>query len=165
MIGSLGMSNNARTSSSIALLVGVGMLMSACARVPGHQGFIVDTVLVDSVRPGVDNRQSVEKTLGRPTFVGQFGTNDYYYVGRDTKQLAFAQPRAVTQTALRIKFDEAGNVTAVDRTGLEKIAKINPENDKTPTLGRNRGFFEDLFGNIGQVGAVSQGGSTTDNPN
>ncbi|MEK6638923.1 MAG: outer membrane protein assembly factor BamE [Pseudomonadota bacterium] len=159
------MSNNARVLSSIALLTGVGTLMSACARVPGHQGFIVDAVLIDSVRPGVDNRQSVEKTLGRPTVVGQFGTNDYYYVGRDTKQLAFAQPKPVTQTVLRIKFDTAGNVTAVDRTGLEKIARIDPENDKTPTLGRKRGFFEDLFGNIGQVGAVSQGGSTTDNPN
>ncbi len=159
------MSINARASSSIALLIGAGILMSACARVPGHQGFIVDPVLIDSVRPGVDNRQSVEKTLGRPTFVGQFGTKDYYYVGRDTKQLAFAQPKAVTQTVLRIKFDDTGNVTGVDRTGLEKIAKIDIENDKTPTLGRKRGFFEDLFGNIGQVGAVGQGGSTTDNPN
>jgi outer membrane protein assembly factor BamE (lipoprotein component of BamABCDE complex) len=159
------MSINARGSSSIALLIGAGVLMSACARVPGHQGFIIDPILVDSVRPGVDNRQSVEKTLGRPTVVGQFGTNDYYYVGRDTKQLAFAQPRPVSQTVLRIKFDDAGNVTAVDRTGLEKIAKIDPENDKTPTLGRKRGFFEDLFGNIGQVGAVGQGAGTADNPN
>jgi outer membrane protein assembly factor BamE (lipoprotein component of BamABCDE complex) len=155
----------ARSLSSIALMIGVGVALSACSRVPGHQGFIVDPVLVDAVRPGVDNRQSVEKTLGRPTFVGQFGTKDYYYVGRDTKQLAFAQPRAVAQTVLRIKFDEAGNVIAVDRTGLEKIAKVDLENDTTPTLGRKRGFFEDLFGNIGQVGAVGQGGSTTDNPN
>ena len=75
------------------------------------------------------------------------------------------QPRPVNQTVLRIKFDEAGNVTSVDRTGLEKIAKVDLENDKTPTLGRKRGFFEDLFGNIGQVGAVGPGGSTTDNPN
>jgi outer membrane protein assembly factor BamE (lipoprotein component of BamABCDE complex) len=159
------MSINVQRLSSITLLIGVGVVMSACARVPGHQGFIVDPVLVDAVRPGVDNRQSVEKTLGRPTVVGQFGTNDYYYVGRDTKQLAFAQPRATGQTVLRIKFDATGNVTAVDRTGLEKIAKVDLENDKTPTLGRKRGFFEDLFGNIGQVGAVGQGGSTADNPN
>jgi outer membrane protein assembly factor BamE (lipoprotein component of BamABCDE complex) len=156
---------NARTASSAAFLIGVGVLMSACARVPGHQGFIADPVLVDAVRPGVDNRQSVEKTLGRPTFVGQFGTGDYFYVGRDTKQLAFAQPRAVGQIALRIKFDAAGNVISVDRTGIEKIAKVDLENDKTPTLGRKRGFFEDLFGNIGQVGAVGQGAGTADNPN
>lgn len=156
---------NARSASSVALMIGAALVMSACSRVPGHQGFLVDPVLSDSVRPGVDNRQSVEKTLGRPSFVGQFGTKDYYYIGRDTKQLAFAQPRPVAQTVLRVKFDEAGNVTSVDRTGLEKIAKVDLENDTTPTLGRKRGFFEDLFGNIGQVGAVGQGGSTTDNPN
>ncbi len=146
-------------------LAGAAMAMAACSRVPGHQGFIADAVLVDAIRPGVDNRESVEKTLGRPTIVGQFGTNEYYYLGRDTKQLAFALPKPVGQTVLRVRFDAAGNVVAVDRPGLDQIASINPENDKTPTLGRKRGFFEDLFGNIGQVGSVGQGGGTADNPN
>ena len=156
---------NAKRAASVAMTVAVGVVMSGCARVPGHQGFIADAVLVDSVRPGVDNRQSVEKTLGRPSFVGQFGSSDYYYFGRDTKQLAFASPKPVGQTVLRVRFDAAGNVTAVDRAGLEKVARINPVGDKTPTLGRNRGFFQDLFGNIGQIGAVGQGAGTADNPN
>lgn len=159
------MSMVAKRVSALLLMVGVGTSMAGCSRVPGHQGFIVDAVLIDAVRPGVDNRESVEKTLGKPSFTGQFGTNEYYYIGRDTKQLAFALPKPVGQTILRVKFDDAGNVVAVDRGGLEKIASIDPDNDKTPTLGRKRGFFEDLFGNIGQVGAVGQGGGTTDNPN
>ena len=58
---------------------------------------------------------------------------------------------------LRIRFDEAGNVAAVDRTGLELVRKISPEGDKTPTLGRERSFFEDIFGNIGAVGAPGAG--------
>lgn len=159
------MSMVAKRVTAILCLAGLGLGMSACSRVPGHQGFIADAVLVDAIRPGVDNRESVEKTLGKPSFTGQFGTNEYYYIGRDTKQLAFALPKPVNQVVLRVKFDEAGNVIAVDRGGLEKIASIDPVNDKTPTLGRKRGFFEDLFGNIGQVGAVSQGGGTADNPN
>ena len=59
------------------------------------------------------------------------------------------------------QFTAAGNVATVDRTGLEQVARISPEGDKTPTLGRDRSFFEDLFGNIGAVGAVpgaNQGG-------
>lgn len=151
-----------------AALIGLGLIASGCSRVPGHQGFIADTVLIDSVKPGVDNRLSVEKTLGRPSFVGQFGANEWYYVARDTKQLAFALPKPTEQMVLRVKFDAAGNVAAVEKTGVEKIARISPNGDKTPTLGRNRGFFEDLFGNIGQVGAGGlggqTGGSTTDNP-
>src|SRR3546814_8536617 len=93
----------------------------------------------------------------RPSFVGQFGTNEYYYVSRETRQLAFARPRPIDQQVLRIRFDEAGNVAAVDRTGLELVRKISPEGDKTPTLGRERSFFEDIFGNIGAVGAPGAG--------
>ncbi len=144
-------------------LIAVSMT-SGCARVRGHQGYIADALLVDAIKPGVDNRESVAKTLGRPTFEGQFDANDWFYVDRETKQLAFALPRATKQTILRVSFDAAGNVTAVEKSGIEKIAAIRPMGDKTPTLGRNRSFFEEIFGNIGQVGSVGQGGGTADNP-
>ena len=137
---------------------------AGCSRVRGHQGYIVDQSLVAAIQPGVDNRDSVARTLGRPTFAGQFDANDWYYVSRETRQLAFAQPKATDQTVLRVSFDAAGNVTAVEKTGIEKIASIDPVGDKTPTLGRDRSFFEDIFGNIGQVGSVGQGGGTADNP-
>ncbi len=137
---------------------------SGCARVRGHQGYIADATLVDAIRPGVDNRDSVAKTLGRPTFAGQFDAGDWYYVDRETKQLAFALPRATKQMVLRVRFDAAGNVAAVEKTGVEKIASIRPVGDKTPTLGSNRSFFQELFGNIGQVGSVGKGGGTADNP-
>ncbi len=137
---------------------------SGCARVPGHQGYIADQTLVAAIQPGVDNRASVEKTLGRPTFGGQFDESDWYYISRDTKQLAFALPRPAAQTVLHVRFDASGNVAAVDKTGVDRIASISPIKDKTPTLGRNRSFFQEVFGNIGTVGASGQGGTTADNP-
>ena len=57
----------------------------------------------------------------------------------------------LAQTTLRIRFDAAGNVSKIDRTGKELIASINPENYRTPTLGRKRSFFDELFGNIGTI--------------
>ncbi len=151
-------------SSSILMLAALALGASACSRVPGHQGFIADKPLIDAIQPGVDNVESVQKTLGRPSFIGQFTPNEWFYVSRNTKQLAFATPSPVEQMVLRVRFDAAGNVAAVDRTGMEKIARISPEGDKTPTLGKDRSFFEDLFGNIGSVGAVGQGGGSADNP-
>ncbi len=147
---------------SVALIALVAT--SGCSRVRGHQGYLADATLVDSIKPGVDNRESVSRTLGRPTFTGQFDANDWYYIDRETKQLAFALPVATKQTLLRVTFDDAGNVTAVSKTGIEKIASIRPMGDKTPTLGSNRSFFQEIFGNIGQVGSVGQGGGTADNP-
>ncbi len=147
---------------SVALIALVAT--SGCSRVRGHQGYLADATLIDAIKPGVDNRESVTRTLGRPTFAGQFDANDWYYVDRETKQLAFALPRATKQTLLHVSFDAAGNVTAVNKTGIETIASIRPMGDKTPTLGSNRSFFQEIFGNIGQVGSVGQGGATADNP-
>ena len=144
-------------SAALALSL---LATTACTRIRDHKGYVADETLVSSVQPGVDNKDSVAKTLGRPTFVGQFNQNEWFYVSRDTRQLAFNAPRASAQTVLKVRFDAAGNVAAVERSGLEKIASINPEGDKTPTLGRERGFFQELFGNIGAVrapGAPGQG--------
>lgn len=147
-----------------AMLGLAGLIMAGCTQVRDRQGYLADPVLVSSVQPGVDNRDSVAATLGRPTFVGQFDQRDWYYVSRETRNLGFNHPRPVKQTVLHIRFDEAGNVAAVNRTGLEQVAAINPSEKKTPTLGRDRSFFEELFGNIGQVGTVGNAGRTADNP-
>src|SRR3546814_10270519 len=84
----------AMVAGALALLP----LASGCARMRAHQGYLVDNLLVDSIQPGVDNRASVERTLGRPSFEAQFNSNEWYYVARDTRQLAFSMPKAVDQT-------------------------------------------------------------------
>jgi outer membrane protein assembly factor BamE (lipoprotein component of BamABCDE complex) len=150
---------------SLTALVTALVVTSGCTRLRGHQGYIGDATLVTSVKAGVDNKESVQASLGRPTFVGQFDPNDWYYYSRDTRQLAFAQPSATEQYVLKVRFDSAGNVASVTNTGKELISKISPEGDKTPTLGRNTSFFEELFGNIGSVGAGTGQGSTPNSPN
>lgn len=135
------------------------MLLTGCASIRDHRGYLIDQAIVDSVQPGVDNKLSVERSLGRPTFISQFGEPTWYYVSVNTRQAAFTRPRAKDQMVLRIRFDPAGNVATVDRTGVERVARLDPDGDKTPTLGRERTFLEDLFGNIGTVGAPGAGGA------
>jgi outer membrane protein assembly factor BamE (lipoprotein component of BamABCDE complex) len=142
----------------LSLVVAAAMGTGACTPLRGHQGYIVDVDLVNSVQAGVDNRTTVLQVLGKPTLTGQFGQGDWYYIARDTRNLGFNNPKVSNQTALRVRFDAAGTVTAIDRTGIEQVASINPYDKSTPTLGRKRGFFEDLFGNIGTVGAGGAGG-------
>ena len=139
-----------------AAAMGVALL-GGCAGVRAHKGAVVDPQLASAIQPGVDNKASVEKTLGRPSFTGQFTPNDWYYVSRDTTQFAFRNPRVSQQSIYRVRFDPAGNVIGVDKTGKELVAAIQPANRKTPTLGRRRSFFDELFGNIGTVGTASSG--------
>lgn len=152
----------ARQLLGLCLMIGAALGSAGCSRVKASQGYLIDETLFTSILPGVDNRDSVERTLGRPTFAGQFDGATWYYVSRLTGQYAFASPRTLQQQVLMVSFDGEGNVARVERRGMEKIARINPVGDKTPTLGGEEGFFQDLFGNIGAVGAA--GGPLGDQP-
>ena len=138
----------------IGLAAGVAAIgLPGCAPLRSHTGYVVDADLVNSVQPGVDTRQSVLETLGTPTFTNQFGQGQWFYLARDSRNYAFNKPHPTNQITLKISFDDKGTVTRVDRTGADQIVKVNPTNRITPTLGRKQGFFQELFGNIGTVGA------------
>ena len=146
------------SSTRLAVLgLCLAMAAAACTPLRSHQGYVVDTDLVNAIQPGVDNRQSVLQTLGTPTITSQFNGGDWYYVARDSRNLGFNLPHPVSQITLQISFDPAGNVTAIRRSGVDQVADISPYGKTTPTLGRSRGFFQDLFGNIGAVGAPGAG--------
>ena len=133
--------------------IAAAVLLAGCAQTRQHKGVVLDSQLVSAIQPGVDNKNSVEKALGRPSFVGEFTPNDWYYVSRDVRQVAFRNPTVSKQTVLIVRFDPKGNVASVQRTGKELVMNVQPTHRSTPTLGRRRSFFEELFGNIGSVGS------------
>ena len=136
-------------------------LLGGCMGIRDHRGFVLDKELASGVQVGVDNKDSVAKTLGRPSFTGQFNENDWYYVSQDTRTVAFRSQKTLDQEVLHIRFDAAGNVAAINRTDETLVAAINPVNDKTPTLGRKRGFFDELLGNVGVFNSGALGGQNT----
>ena len=133
---------------------------------PDHQGYLVDETLVAAIQPGVDNREFGDEharpaDLRRPVRPARL-------------VLCLARHHAISpstcrgrtqQTVLHVRFDEAGNVASVERTGIEQVASTS-----TRAATRRRPWaataacFEELFGNIGAVGQRGQGAPTADNP-
>ncbi|AKM07812.1 outer membrane protein assembly factor BamE [Pelagerythrobacter marensis] len=142
----------------VAAVLAAALAASGCSAIRESRGYIQDPTLVSAIQPGIDNQQSVAATLGRPTFTSQFGQPTWYYVSSVTGRRPFVSPTIREHSVLAVSFDGSGNVVAAEQSGLEKVAYLSPDGDETPTLGRERGFFEDLFGNIGQVGAAGVGG-------
>ena len=144
----------------LAAAVTVAVLVSGCASfgIEEHRGYVLDKELASAIQVGVDNKESVTKTLGRPSFTGQFDANDWYYVSRDQRAVPFRSQKVLDQAIVHVRFDAAGNVASINTTGKELVANIDPVGDKTPTLGRQRSFFDEIFGNIGVLnqGALGQ---------
>jgi outer membrane protein assembly factor BamE (lipoprotein component of BamABCDE complex) len=146
-------------------ILAVALAAGGCAAIRESRGFIEDPTLTSSVQPGVDNQQSVQATLGHPSFESQYGRPTWYYVSSVTGREPFGRPRIKVHQVIAIQFDNAGNVANVQRTGLDKVVFLTPDSAETPTLGRHRSFFEDLFGNIGAVGAPGMGDQQGQGPN
>jgi outer membrane protein assembly factor BamE (lipoprotein component of BamABCDE complex) len=152
-----------KASRMIGARIGAAAVLAAglagCSSISDHRGYVVDAALVTSVQPGVDNQQSVEGTLGRPTFTSEYGDKIWYYVSSTTVQKPFGRARIRQHYVLAVSFDKAGNVTDAQNWGIDKVAYFDPDGDKTPVLGKERSFLEDLFGNIGQVGSFGGQGA------
>ncbi len=142
----------------ISLVAAVTIGLAGCTSIRESRGYVVDAMLTDSIQPGIDNQRSVEMTLGRPSFASKYGEPTWYYISSVSARRPFTSPQTDAHSVLAVKFDRAGNVIATERSGVDQVVRIDPDGDKTPTLGRERGFLEDLFGNIGQVGAPGAGG-------
>ena len=142
-----------RRIKTLVLIAGAGAALSGCSSIRESRGYVVDNTLLQSIQPGIDNQRSVEGTLGRPSFTSQYGEQTWYYVSSVTGRRPLVRPRIQSHSVLAVKFDAAGNVASVDQSGVEDVVYLTPDGDKTPTLGRERGFLEDLFGNIGTVGS------------
>ena len=139
------------------VLLGLAVSTGGCTSIRETRGYFNDERLTGLVQPGIDNQQSVRATLGRPTFTSQFGPETWYYVSSTTGRKPFVRPRIEEHGVLAVRFDGVGNVVAADRSGIDQVVYLRPDGDETPTLGRERGFLEDLFGNIGTVGAPGGG--------
>jgi outer membrane protein assembly factor BamE (lipoprotein component of BamABCDE complex) len=132
----------------------MAIALAACSTFNTHKGAVIDTQLAASIQPGIDNKASVQKLLGTPSLAGQFTNNDWYYVSRDQAQMAYRDPHVSRHNVLHVRFDQAGNVASVGLTGRELVMNLTPSRRQTPTLGRKRSFFEELFGNIGTVNSA-----------
>ena len=136
---------------SVIAVVGTVLLAGCALSTREHRGYVMDEQLTTAVQVGTDNKASVERSLGKPSLTGTFNENDWYYISRDTRSYAFRNPRVMDQTVLHVRFDQAGNVVAVNQTDEKLIAAVKPSGDRTATLGREKSFFEELFGNIGTI--------------
>lgn len=130
----------------------LALMVSACSPTTNVQGYVVDQRLVDAIRPGVDDHTSVKSMLGTPSITGNFDDKRWYYVSRTTEQLAFFKPEVLEQQVLVVNFDDKGYVQEVKKIGLADARAINPASGETPTRGRELGFWEQIFGNIGRFG-------------
>ena len=82
--------------------------LTSCINKKLIHGNLPSADLVSIIKLGKDNKESISKILGEPSFKGTLGDNSFYYLGRVNSQIAFLKPDLEQQIILELNFDNQG---------------------------------------------------------
>jgi outer membrane protein assembly factor BamE (lipoprotein component of BamABCDE complex) len=125
-------------------------LLGAChPRVDTH-GFMPNPELIEQVEPGLVSKFDVADILGSPSTTSTFDQDTWYYITQKTQNFAFFKPEIVDQQVLVVNFDDQDMVAGVHRYTIEDGLIVDPVSRRTPTVGKELTFLQQLFGNVGR---------------
>lgn len=132
-------------AASLTLLV-----MAACTPTVSNHGHQIDPALLAQIQPGTTSREEVTRLLGSPSTIGTFDQESWFYVNQRSEATSFYQADVTQQDVVRIDFDANGIVTDVKKHGLEMAQAVNPDPNRTRTLGNELTVLQQFVGNIGR---------------
>jgi outer membrane protein assembly factor BamE (lipoprotein component of BamABCDE complex) len=146
------MASRRRPAHLFAVCLGLTAL-TACSIPTTERGNLPKPEALQQIKPGVSDKATVARLLGTPSTTAAFDGNVWYYISRETEQIAFLDPRVLDQQVVEVNFDDKGIVTAVDHKGLSDAQAVTPNPNATPAPGREFTFLEQLIGNFGKFNA------------
>ena len=136
-------------------MLGLTMLMvgltSACAPIYRNHGYIPTDDDLGLIIVGIDSRDSVAATIGRPAASGLLGDEAWYYIQSRYRTMGAAAPVEIDREVVAITFGENGLVANIERFGLEQGRIVPLSRRVTTTNIRGRGVLAQIFGNIGKL--------------
>jgi outer membrane protein assembly factor BamE (lipoprotein component of BamABCDE complex) len=133
----------------LAAAAAVGMLAACTANVSTHGHSLSDGEL-SQIRPGVSSREEVTRILGSPSTIGTFEKERWFYISQRNEVMSFYKADITQQDVVTIDFDASGIVSDVRIHGLEMAQVVEPDPNKTLTLGNELGVVQQILGNIGK---------------
>jgi len=133
--------------------VTVALLLQACSPLVQNHGYVPPESALSGLELGVDTRDEVIATVGRPTTTGLLNDNTLYYVQSRFERLGFRAPEEVDRQVLAISFRPNGTLGTIERFGLEEGRVVPLNRRTTDEVFADRTFINQLLGNVGRFDA------------
>lgn len=136
---------------SLALSLGLGMVLTGCAPIASHQGYLaIDADPAKDVAIG-ETVTSVRDKLGTPTLTASFDPNIWYYVDQTSERMTYKAAKTTSRKVVIITFDKGTQkVSSVKTLGIAEGRDITPNPNATPTRGRAMTALEQILGTVGR---------------
>ena len=133
----------------IAVLLLAGL--SACAATYRNHGYVPDQSALAALNPGVDTRETVAASIGRPATNGVERDDAWYYIQSRVRNYAYRAPVFESRELVAVSFAANGTVSNVERFGLERGRVVTLSRRVTQTSIRDFGLISQLIRNFGRV--------------
>jgi outer membrane protein assembly factor BamE (lipoprotein component of BamABCDE complex) len=127
--------------------------LASCSPVLRNHGYVPSEEELALIEVGVDTRETVSATLGRPSGQGLLNDVGWFYVQSRWKQSGALAPKEIDRQVVSITFTEEGKVENVERFGLENGQVVAISRRVTDSNIKGVGFLRQLLGNIGRLRA------------
>lgn len=128
-------------------------LLAGCAATYRNHGYIPPEEDLANLVVGVDSRDTVASSVGRPGVSGILDASGWYYVRSRFRSFAYRAPEEVDRQVLAISFDERGIVENIELFGLERGRVVRLSRRVTTSNTKGVGFLRQAFGNLGRFNA------------
>lgn len=143
-----------RRKAAQMLLSGIMLgVAAACAPVYTNHGYVPSDEELGLLEVGVDTRETVAATIGRPSAAGLLNDLGWYYVQSRWKVSGIRPAKEEERQVVAISFTEDGIVENIERFGLEQGRIVPISRRVTQTNIKGMGLLRQLFGNIGRLSA------------
>ena len=106
------------------------------------------------IKKQISDKDTVEKVMGSPTFVSYIDDEPVWvYFSEEERRLLFFKPKILERKIMTLKFDKQSLVKDIKFYDLDDEQSVNFAHNYTKVESNKKGFFSELFGNIGQVRA------------
>ncbi len=125
----------------------------ACSNVDRKHGYIPPPEELELIIVGVDTKESVAISVGRPSVAGILSEGGWYYVESRFRAYGFRERAEIDREVVAVSFDTDGVVENIERFGLEDGRIIALSRRVTESNIKGVSFLRQLFGNIGNFAA------------
>lgn len=135
-------------------LLGVAVFMmavTACSPVYESHGYAPSEYELEPVVVGASTREAVVAAVGQPMVTNTKYGESWFYVGTRFRHYGMNEPEVVDRNVVVVSFDDAGNVSNVERFTLADGKTVSHSRRVTETnLGR-LSLVEQLLRSLGRV--------------
>ena len=135
------------------LFIALVFLLASCSPVVENRGYVFDEKLLDQIKVNETISNDVMDILGSPSTTSAIDASTWYYIYSKAETVAFYHPTVTDRRVLAVSFDDDNKVNNLKYYGLEEGKIISYVDRTTPTRGRELTVLQQLFGNLGRLGA------------